>query len=256
MKKPNFKFRLKLRFKVVGFLVIYSAAFYWFRTSDFYNYRMLVANLDSIPWLYSTIGLIFGVISAFIIQKEWDQISELTDAIKGENSALYELWLWSDRLPKDFQKKIRQQIKEYLQTIIGEGWQKTEDGEISKELDRTIREMHDVVADLNEQQPIQSSIAFSLLNNIMNYREKRIRFGSDHMPKILLYTLRLATFLMIALCPLIAVKDIYLDATFTMSISFLCYCIYLVAADMNHPLRPGGWHLTTGDYRKLLAKLK
>lgn len=250
------KFHLKLRFKVLGFFIFYALAFYWFRTSDFFNYRMLVANLDSIPWLYSTIGLIFGVISAFIIQKEWDQISELTDAIKGENNALYELWLWSQRLPAEFRKKIQVLIKDYLETIIGEGWQRTENGEISKELDKIIRDMHAVVADLNEQQPLSSSIAFSLLNNIMGYREKRMRFGSDHMPKILLYTLRLATLLMITLCPLIAVKDIYLDFIFTMSISFLSFCVYLVAVDMNHPLRPGGWHITTGDYKKLLAKLK
>ena len=179
----------------------------------------------------------------------------MVDSIKGENSALYELWLWSGRLPDGAQLRIRTLIKEYLATIIKEGWQKTEEGEISNELDANIREMHNVVADINQEQPLLSSISFSLLNNIMNYREKRIRFGSSSMPKILLYTLRLATFLMVILCPLIAVKDIGLDYVFSISISFLSYIIYVVVSDMNHPLRPGGWHLTTSDYKKLLNKL-
>ncbi len=248
-------FHVKLRFKVLSFLLLFTIAFYFFRSSNYYNYKILAADLGSIPWLYSTIGLIFGVISAFIIQKEWQQWNDLVDAIKGENNALYELWLWSERLPQNIHAKLKQSIITYLTTMIGEGWQKTEAGEISDELDANIREMHNIVADLNETQPIMSSIAFSLLSNVMSYREKRVRYGSSHMPSILLSTLRFATFLMIALCPLIVVKDFELHYIFSISIAFLSYIVYLVSYDLDHPLRPGGWHLTMKDYQKLLAKL-
>jgi len=250
------KLNLKLRFKVIAFLILYSIVFYFYRQSSYFNYRVLVANLDSIPWLYSSIGLIFGIISAFIIQKEWQQWSGLVDAIKTENSALYELWLWSERLPQVFRAKIREQIKSYLSTMISEGWKNTEEGETSAELERIIKEMHCVIAELDSVAPIQSSIAFSLMNNILAQRERRIHLGSSHMPDILLYTLRLATFLMIALGPLIAVKTFELHYIFSISIAFLSYIIYLVAYDMDHPLQPGGWHLTTIDYKKLLTKLQ
>jgi len=250
-----FNFTKKIRFKIPAFLIIYTVAFYFYRNSNYYNYRLLISNIGSIPWLYSTIGLIFGMVAAFIIQKEWQNWSDLIDAIKGENSALHELWLWSERLEPEIQNELKSLIKEYLKEIIKEGWKKTEEGEISDELDVIIKKMHGAMADLNQSQPILSSIAFPLLSNIMNYREKRIRFGSGHMPNILLYTLRFATFLMIGLCPLIAVKDFELHYVFSISIAFLSYLIYLVAYDMDHPLRPGGWHLTTSDYKKLLSKL-
>lgn len=75
------------------------------------------------------------------------------------------------------------------------------------------------------------------------------------MPKILLYTLRFATFLMIVLCPLIVVRVFELHFIFSASIALLSYTIYIVICDMNQPLKPGGWHLTTADYSNLLSKI-
>jgi hypothetical protein len=246
--------RLKLRFKLLFFLIFYSLFFYFLRNSDYYDYRLLKANIDSIPWLYAAISQIFGIISAFIIQKEWQQWDELVDAVKGENNALYEMWLWSSNFQTDY--PIRPLIKQYLSIVIREGWAKTEDGEVSQELDKVIKSLHEGMAAIARSHPAMSSAVFNLLSNLGTYREKRIRFGSSHMPKILLSTFRFATCLMIFLCPLIAIKEYELHFLFSVSISVLAYTIYIVTRDMDQPLKPGGWHLTTADYQKLLDKLE
>ncbi|NTU98863.1 DUF4239 domain-containing protein [Candidatus Falkowbacteria bacterium] len=252
MKKTKQRFRL--RFKIIIFLVAYSITFYGYRTSSYYNYRSLISNIDSIPWLYSTIGLIFGMLSTFIIQKEWQQWNDLVDSAKGENSALYEMWLWSKQLKRE--KTIEPLIKKYLQTIIAEGWQKTEAGEISHELDLATEAMYTEVSNIIKDHPHLASPSHTLMGNIMSNRERRIRFGSSHMPPILLQTLRFSTALMVFLCPLIAVKTLELHYLFSASIAVLSYTIYIVVLDMNQPLKPGGWHLTTSDYQKLLYKLE
>jgi len=247
---------MKSTLKIIVFAIVYGVAFYFFRNSEFYNYRLLAADIGSLPWLYSTIGSIFGIISAFIIQKEWQRWNDLVDSVKGEVSALSELWLWSSRLSDSNRLQIHNSIKQYLKVIVNEGWQKTEKGEVSDELEEAITEMNNVVSDINDSNPILSTIAFSLFGNVMNYREKRLRFGSSQMPRVLLNTFRFATFLMIFLCPLIAVKDHALHLLFSISISALSFIIYTVSLDMDHPLRPGGWHLTTSDYSNLLKKLE
>lgn len=246
--------RFKLRFKVSLFIIFYSIFFYILRNNDYYNYRLLKASIDSIPWLYAAISQIFGIISAFIIQKEWQQWDDLVDAVKGENSALYEMWLWSDQFKTDY--PIRDLIKQYLHIIINEGWGKTENGEVSPELDKVIKSLHEGMAEIARLHPAMSPAVFSLVSDLGVYREKRIRFGSSHMPQILLHTFRLATCLMIFLCPLIVIKDYDLHFLFSASISVLVYTIYVVARDMDQPLKPGGWHLTTADYQKLLSKLE
>lgn len=247
------KTRFRLRFKIIFFMVFYTAMFYYFRNSDYYNYRHLISSIDAVPWLYSTIGLIFSIISAFIIQKEWQQWNDLVDAVKSENNALYGLWIWSGQLGE--QQKIEPLIKHYLQIIIQEGWEKTESGEVSQELDEVIKLLHGVVGEMLRKYPSMSTVMSTTMSDIGTSRERRIRFGSNHMPRVLLSTFRLATALMIFLSPLIAIKTYELHYLFTASIALLSYTVYIVALDLDQPLKPGGWHLTTADYSKLLAKL-
>jgi hypothetical protein len=196
------------------------------------------------------------MISAFIIQKEWQQWNDLVDSVKNEKNALYQMWLWSERLPELIKLKIRESVKNYLKTILNDGWEKTEEGEVSNELDESLRNMYDATSDLSVAQPVLSSITFSLAGNIMNYREKRLRFGSSHMPKILLNTFRMSTVMMVVLCPLIAVKNFELHFIFSVCIAILSFTIYLVIRDMDNPLKPGNWHISTRDYRILLDKLE
>lgn len=88
-----------------------------------------------------------------------------------------ELWLWAGHLPKAIKTKLQKSVVDYLNGIINEGWHKTELGEVSPELEKAIKDMGDAVSELDSQQAIYSSRAFSLFVNVVNYRERRIRFG-------------------------------------------------------------------------------
>jgi hypothetical protein len=75
------------------------------------------------------------------------------------------------------------------------------------------------------------------------------------MPPLLRNTLRFAAFLLIGLSMFIAIKDIELAFLFTASIASLSYAIFLVLVDLDNPLKPGDWHITTKDYKALLEKI-
>ncbi|MFA6410825.1 MAG: hypothetical protein WCW26_04610 [Candidatus Buchananbacteria bacterium] len=249
---------LKVTFKIVVFIVLYTAVFYFFRTSSYYNLRLLLADLGGIPWLYATIGSIFGIISAFIIQKEWTQWSNLEDAVKSEVQALNELWLWTANLPEINKTKIRQAIIDYLKVLVSEGWKKTEAGQISQELENALIVINSAISEINVTNSNQYlvSTSFKLFSNLTRNRTKRMRYSVVHMPQILRQAFRYATVLMIVLSPFIVIKKIEIHYLFTASIALLSYIIYVVADDLDHPLRPGGWHLTTKDYKTLLKKLE
>ncbi len=249
---------VKITIKIVLFTLVYSVVFYFLRTSSYYNVSLLLADLGGIPWLYATIGSIFGIISAFIIQKEWAQWNNLEDAVKSEVQAINELWLWTENLPEVNKNKIRQAIIDYLRVLTGEGWRKTERGEISKELEKALATIN---LSISEIQTVSSnqyliSTSFKLFSNLTRYRVKRMRYSSVHMPQILKRVFRFATVLVIFLSPFIAIKKIEIHYLFTVSIALLAYTIYLVADDLDHPLRPGGWHLTTKDYKTVLKNLE
>ena len=54
-------------------------------------------ELGGIPWLYSVIGLVFSILSGFIIQKQWENWQKLHDAILSEASSLNKIWLMAKK---------------------------------------------------------------------------------------------------------------------------------------------------------------
>jgi hypothetical protein len=98
--------------------------------------------------------------------------------------------------------------------------------------------------------------AFSMFSDVLRHRENRLHYSHRPMPKVLKSTVLLADVLVIGLSLLIGVRHMWLDYVFTLSIALLAFSVYLVLDDLDDPLRPGLWHLTPEDYRRLLNILK
>jgi hypothetical protein len=241
--------------KLIPFLIIFGAIFYFIRTSTLYDTRLLLANIDETPYLYAVVGTIFGVLAGFAIQQEWEEWNALTDAVRGEVDGLEKLYLWSSNFPEKIKNTIHGEIKRYLELIIKEGWQYSEKGEKSQEVEDIITDLNNSIYKIFDEAPQLMPTSFALLSVILNNRSARLQHSAEHMPPLLRNTLRFAAFLLIGLSMFIAIKDIYLAFVFTASIASLAYAIFLVLTDLDNPLKPGDWHITTKDYRALLEKI-
>ena len=241
--------------KLIPFVIIFGTIFYFVRTSDLYSTRLLLSNIDGIPYLYAVVGTIFGVLAAFAIQKEWDEWNALTDAVRGEVDGLEKLYLWSSNFPEKIKEKIHTNIKQYLSLMIREGWRYSEAGERDWEVDNAIADLNNSIYYLFDEAPQLMPTSFALLSTVFNNRSARLQHSAEHMPPLLKNTLRFAAFLLIGLSMFIAIRNIWLAFLFTASIASLAYAIFLVLTDLDNPLKPGDWHITTKDYKALLEKI-
>lgn len=244
---------MSVRKKLLLFVVSFSSIFWIFRTID--RGKILFVNLSELsglPWLYSSIGLIFSILAAFTIQKEWEHWNELVEAINGEVNALEELLLRCRHVP-DCADNIVAHTEQYLSHIL-EYWPTIKEGIRSEEGDRIISLLR---SDIMEA-PTESGkvLLLSLFDDIVRSRNKRIFQSRSHIPKILKNTLVFADVIMIGLSLFIGVRNPMLDYIFTASIGVLAYTIYLVIDDLDSPFRPGAWHLAPDDYKALLEKIK
>jgi hypothetical protein len=62
---------------------------------------------------------------------------------------------------------------------------------------------------------------FSFFSDIIESRTNRLRYSSHHIPEALKSSLLFSTFLVIVLCLFIGIKDMWLDYSFTMSLSLM-----------------------------------
>jgi hypothetical protein len=112
------------------------------------------------------------------------------------------------------------------------------------------------IFEVSSSLPQLTGISFALFSRIMDSRSKRLLLSSQRMPELLGSTLKFGAFLLIGLSLFIGVKNVWLAYAFTGSIACLAYAVFLVITDLDHPLRPGSWHVTTKDYQDLLDRIK
>jgi hypothetical protein len=246
---------MKFTLKIILFIGIFSLVFFGLHDSDFYNKKVILADLGGIPWLYASIGTLFSILAGFIIQKEWENWNSLIDAVDGEVNTLREMWLWSRYLPAEIGGIFHNSIKSYLEEMSENGLHKSEQEIASNRIEESMSRLNAVMFEMFKNQPSTAVNAFAFFTKLIERRTERIRYSSHHVPQSIKRIIFLATALMICLSMFIGVKNIWLDYTFTMSVSMLAYVIYLVIDDLDHPLVPGGWHLTASSYKKLLEKI-
>jgi len=241
--------------KIVIFLGFFVLFFYFLRESDFYNSRIILADVGGVPWLYATIGTLFSILAGFIIQKEWDNWNNLMDAVSNEVHILKEMWTWSRFLPVEKNQIFNTSIKTYLEEMSNNGLFKSEQNITSRNIEESISAMNKLIFDMFKSEPLIAKNAFNFFTKLIEQRNQRIRYSSHHVPKFIKGIMFFATALMICLSMFVGIKNVWLDFIFTLSVSMLSYVIYLVIDDLDHPLVPGGWHLTAHPYKKLLEEI-
>ena len=246
---------MKFSEKIALFIVCFSGLFYWIHVNGHYDTRIVLADLGGVPWLYSSLVMLFSILAGFVIQKEWDNWNNLIDSVKSEVDALRELWLWSLHLPEEYKNKFTLGIKSYVKEMTQEGLNKSGRGEHSKAIEQSFRTLQESMFEMSQKDQFLMSSTFSFFTKILEARTSRIRYSSHHVPQALAKTLLFITLLVIVLCLFIGIKNIWLDYTYTLSVSLTAFIIYIVINDLDNPLVPGNWHLTTQDYETLLTQI-
>src|SRR3989344_481063 len=108
---------MRIFIQFILFAVLFSIVFFVVRTSGVLPAKILLDNIFGITALYSTVALIFSIISAFIIQNQWARWTNLETSIKEEINSLWELHIFSQHLEKGVRSEIKIGIRNYLKNL-------------------------------------------------------------------------------------------------------------------------------------------
>jgi hypothetical protein len=233
------------------FLVPFSLLFWYIH--EHFELAISRASQNGLTGFYSADGLIFGLIVAFVIQREWEVWTKLSESVRTEIDTVREMWKWSAYAEASLREKARKHLLGYLKSIVSE-WDKGEQNKRSAEVDAELDGLRDMLTDMSLS---MSSLGQHLQNafaNLIQARNQRLNFSNDHMPVILKRIVIFADALLILLSLFIAVNNIYLDYLFTASIGLLAFTLILVVDDLDNPFRPGTWHLTNEGHEALLEE--
>ena len=242
--------------RIIIFTLLFSCLFFFIRYFHILDENILRNNLEGVGWLYSTIGLIFGMTSAFIIQSQWNNWDNLVNSIRAEVNGLRQLLLFSAHVSvEDHQNAVTLSIKNYLEKVI-KNWRHKEKSKGSEEVAEALVDIQEEMYDLFERKQSLTIVAYNIFPNILVLRDHRLHYSSRRIPLTLYILLTFATVLIIILSLFISVHTLWLDYIFTLGIALLAFLIYVVIDDLNHPRRPGNWHVTDDEYKKLLKEIE
>jgi hypothetical protein len=234
------------------FLVPFSALF-WFIHEQFES-AISRSTQNGLTGFYSADGLIFGLIVAFVIQREWEIWTNLSESVRREIDAVREMWKWSNYAEDSLCKEAHYHLEQYLILIVFE-WHKGRETKRTMRVDAELDHIRSMLVKMSVSMGRLSHQPLSAFNNLVKARNQRLNFSKEHMPIILKRIVFFADALLIVLSLFIAVNNIALDYIFTASIGLLAFTLLLVVDDLDNPFRPGAWHLTTEGYEELLKEL-
>jgi len=234
------------------FLVPFSLAFSFIHEK--FESAIFHSTQNGLAGFYSADGLIFGLIVAFVIQREWEIWTNLSESVRREIDAVREMWKWSSYAEAPLCEEAHKHLEKYLILIVLE-WHKGGETRRSEKVDAELDSLRGMLVKMVTSMGHLSHQPLNAFENLVSARNQRLNFSKEHMPVILKRIVFFADMLLILLSLFIAVNNISLDYLFTASIGLLAFTLLLVVDDLDNPFRPGTWHLTTEGYEKLLEEL-
>jgi hypothetical protein len=221
-----------------------------------YNVNILVSDLGGLAYLYSTVGTIFAIFAAFVIVSESQDWNTLNAAAKDEVRDLNELFLWSKRLPKPLSKEFSQTIQQYLEAVINREWPLLVKGNEPADAEPAISAFHDIIIRASAYDHDIGDHLFILFTDLLNHRAVRIEYSWQPLPTILKFTITLVDVAVMGLSFFIGVRNLGLDYIFMLCIVTLGTVILMVVDDLDNPLRPGEWCLTSDNHKRILQNIR
>ncbi|MEK7462175.1 MAG: hypothetical protein AAB618_01215 [Patescibacteria group bacterium] len=236
------------------FLIFFLAIFLLLRLKGAVIYQAAATDLGGIGWLFSTIGLIFSILSGFLIQHLWDKWERIQKIVLEEIHTLDHLIMFST-VTADIRDRSKKVAADYIDNVINNEW--TEQAKLltTNEAIDGLRSLNATFITISGSQ--QEKVAHAkLINSLLYTRERRILLATRRMPNIIKNTFLLSAVLVIGLSLLVAINNIFLDLIFTLSIGSLVCAIYLIVDDMDNILSPGAWHVSSKLYKEFLQKIQ
>lgn len=243
--------------RVTLFFIIFNILFFGIRLLSIHHLLFLTTENGTLPALFSAIILIFSIISGFIIQSKWNTWNSLIDSTHEELTSLRELHMLSHHFSKQIHEEIKKQICNYLECIIEESHKSMTLELRSDTVDKAILQLEETIFGIDYRQHTNiGAMAFDLVRNCMENREKRLQNILHRLPLGVKIFIFFATFASILTSLFTTISSTAYDYLFTLIIALLVYGIYQLIDDLDHPYRPGQWHLSMKGYKQVLREIE
>ncbi len=134
------------------------------------------ANNEVAGFIFAAVGVVYGVLLAFMVLVVWQEFEEAQSSIEHEANVAVNIYRLAQELPAPYASRLQVDIVEYTERVVNQEWATMQTGDASPDVDATIEKMWTEHRALHESNLPLSSHEGELFDSIQSLTDlRRIR---------------------------------------------------------------------------------
>tara|TARA_R110000737_G_scaffold187116_2_gene209786 strand:+ start:47 stop:817 length:771 start_codon:yes stop_codon:yes gene_type:complete len=223
------------------------------------DHTYLRQHNDVAGFIYSVVGILYGVLLAFIVIAVWEEYEDAGRAIDAEASVIREIYRDSGALPDGFRTEVRRALLAYTDVLAQHEWQALSEGQGrgSAAVDAALNHLwatYDVFVPQDANDKIWYAEIIRRMNALESYRKARILASKFELPGIMWAVLLLGGAIVIVFAYLFGTANASAHLLMVGALAATVSMAILLIWALEHPFS-GLAHVSDQPIRLLHAQL-
>jgi hypothetical protein len=152
------------------------------------DFRRLQQHNDVAGFIYSVIGILYGVLIAFVVIVVWERYTEIDRTVQDEANVVMQIHRDADAFPSPFREALRDNLRGYVQSVVTHETEAPLDRHGSKEVKLALDslwQIHHTFIPHDDNDRVWYAEILTRLNALARDRELRLSGLRHHLPTIM-----------------------------------------------------------------------
>lgn len=220
----------------------------------FLDQHDLQASSDVVGNYLQTVGTIYAVLLAFVVQSVWSQFNDARVCVEREANEVSDLYRLTDGLPDASRVPLQAALRRYVDKVIEHEWRAMAKGDedtielIGKELDDVWTGLHSCETTNDCERSLHSE-ALSRFNDLSDARSSRLSAARTRMPFGLSLLLYIGAMVMVLSMYILAVDNFTVHAIITGALAAAVSHVLYLVFDLDDAFS-GLWQVSTAPFER------
>jgi len=208
--------------------------------------------------IFSTIGVIYAVLLAFVLVIVWQDFDRAQNNTIMEANYFVDIYRDAGGLPEPFRSQFREANENYLEAVVKYEWPLMQSGEMSSEAQTLAEKVWDLTATFDPQ-TVKEQIFFSemleKMNNSIEMRRQRLQEARTGLHPSLWFVLILGGIITVVFTFFFGSENLFAQLTMTIMLAVLIALILFTILIMDLPYS-GDLRISVAPFEQALEYFK
>ena len=171
---------------VIAVVVVPAVVFLLVRRNI--DFRRLERHNDVAGFIYAVIGVVYGVLTAFVVVVVWEHHSTIEQAVQDEANMVMQIYRDASAFPDPFRDSLRSEVRSYTLAVAAREIGNPQENRGSDQVQRALDSLWNTYSSFvpqDDNDRVWYAEMLTRLNALARDREIRITAGRHHLPMIM-----------------------------------------------------------------------